>query len=64
MQYSRSPVNRSAAPTRQPRPPRQSRYAAWTIEELRGLAGQLQLPNASGKTRRELLELLAGDSGG
>jgi hypothetical protein len=39
------------------------RYAAWTIEELRQLACQLQLANAGAKTRRELLELLAGHPG-
>jgi hypothetical protein len=30
------------------------------VEELRCLAVQLQLPDAARKTRRELLEILAG----
>jgi hypothetical protein len=32
----------------------------WSVEELRSLAVQLQLPDAARKTRHELLELLAG----
>ncbi len=44
------------------RPVQLSSYAAWTIEELRELATQLQLPDAMLKTRRELLEILDGDS--
>lgn len=35
-------------------------YGAWTIEELRALARQLQLPGADAKTRRELLEIFSG----
>lgn len=42
------------------RPSRPSRYTLWTIEELRHLACQLQLPDVHSKTRLELLELLAG----
>lgn len=34
-------------------------YTRWSIEELRALAVQLQVPNAREKTRRELLGLLA-----
>ena len=60
MHSFKSSVARSVAWRRQPSPPLRSRYAAWTIEELRRLAGQLLLPNANGMTRRELLDLLAG----
>lgn len=43
-------------------PMRLSSYAAWSVEELRELAKQLQLPDATLKTRRELLEILDGES--
>lgn len=42
-------------------PMRPPSYAAWTVEELRELAEQLQLPDATVKTRCELLEILAGE---
>ena len=32
-------------------------YACWTLEELRALGAQLQVPNARVKTRGELLEV-------
>lgn len=34
---------------------RQPNYAGWSIEELRALAAQLQLPDAQRKSRSELL---------
>ena len=46
-----SPGERSA-------PPRYADYERWTIEELRALGAQLQLPDARRKTRGELLEIL------
>ena len=36
------------------------RYQDWSLEELRGLALQLQLSNAKLKSRQELLDLLGG----
>lgn len=44
-----APMHDAAGPTR---------YASWSVEELRALAVQLQLPDAAAKTRRELLDLL------
>jgi hypothetical protein len=38
------------------RPPTDYNY--WTIEELRALGTQLQVPDARRKTRAELLEIL------
>jgi hypothetical protein len=60
MHSFKSSVARPVKLRRQPSPPLCSRYAAWTIEELRGLAGQLQLRDANAMTRRELLDVLAG----
>lgn len=60
MHSFKSSVAQSVTWRRQPSPPLRSRYTAWTIEELRRLAGQLLLPNANGMTRHELLDLLAG----
>jgi hypothetical protein len=36
------------------------RYLEWSLEELRRLAMQLQLPGAGLKSRKELLDLLVG----
>lgn len=60
MHSFKSSVARPVKLGRQPSPPLCSGYAAWTIEELRGLAGQLQLRDANAMTRRELLDVLAG----
>jgi hypothetical protein len=38
-------------------------YAKWSIEELRTLARQLQIADARRKSRRELLDLFAPESG-
>jgi hypothetical protein len=35
-------------------------YEYWSVEELRALGAQLQLPNARAKTRDELLEMFNG----
>jgi hypothetical protein len=32
-------------------------YRRWSVEELRAFASQLQLPNASAKSRSELLDI-------
>ncbi len=58
------PVGRPAARPLAARPragaemaARRPDYRSWSIEELRALAHQLQLPGAAGKTRSELLRL-------
>jgi hypothetical protein len=40
--------------------PISARYQDWSFEELRRLADQLQLANATRKSRKELLDLLVG----
>ena len=39
-----------------------ARYIEWSLEELRGLAEQLQLPDAMRKSRAELLYWLVDSS--
>ncbi len=54
-----SPIRPLAARARPRSEPaaRRPDYRSWSIEELRALAHQLQLPEASRKTRSELLRI-------
>lgn len=54
---SRRPTSSSAGANGARRVRQPPDYRTWSVEELRALAHQLQLPGATAKTRSELLQL-------